>query len=107
MKFQEAKDQLHWKPGYNHSRVKTPPDTQLTVETAYPVYVKLKPFLAREKEALPPAVGWERSSRHLFEHNGWHYAVEWKPRIETGWVRLTYQEFCLWYGIGGKAWMKH
>jgi hypothetical protein len=79
-----------------------PPPTNLTWETAYPVYEKLINFLAVSVRLFCPAEGWEktRPRRDLFRANGFHYRVEWRPWIDTTqWRRPSFYEFLKWYGI--------
>jgi len=94
---------LNWKPNYNHSRVKSPSPSILTVQTAYDSYEKLVNYWAVEEYQQCPAAGWPMNSpnfhRHLFYPNGFHHAVRWMPKLKNGWRRMSYLEFCNWYGL--------
>jgi hypothetical protein len=93
---------LNWKPMYRHSKVIHPPKTILTALTGFDVFKKLSPYLAFEIDLNPPAGGWNirgAGHRHLFQTNGFHHTITWMPKLADGWRRLTYQEFCAWYGL--------
>jgi len=93
---------LRTKPRYDHSYAAAPPKTTLTPmqDKALQVYRKLKPFLAIQEYLLCPAEGWDqRQRRDLFQPNGFHFRVEWRPNLTKGWRRLKFDEFCVWYGI--------
>jgi len=90
-------------PSYCHRHAIKPLKTRLTIETAGDVYRRLRPFLALPIRPLDPAAGWDKNedenSRSLFQENGFHHPVRWTPRLKRGWRRLTYIEFCNFYGI--------
>ena len=93
---------LRLKPKYAHAvaEVVFPPKTNLTRETAFPYYEKLKNFLGFMIESDPPAWwGDGKDRRDLFQEKGFHHPVRWKPNLPTGWRRLQFDEFCVWYGI--------
>ena len=92
-------------PLYPHSHAKKPLRSKLTLQTAAESYNKLKPFLAFRLHCFCPADGWNGSNadhRDLFGERGFHWQVRWKPIISQEWCRLTYSEFCVWYGIQEK-----
>jgi hypothetical protein len=101
------KEVFSYRPKYSHFRVIEPPKSKLTLATAFEAYQKLKDYLAIQKRILCPSEGWvtDRRSvrymneRHLFRFDGFHWKVEWKPKLEEGWERLDYESFCLWYGL--------
>lgn len=93
---------LNYKPNYPHRYVLAPPKTDLTMQTAKEVYDKLIHYWAVKEYVNAPGEGWPRNGpihRHLFRHDGFHHAVRWKPDLPEGWRRMTYEEFCNWYGL--------
>ncbi len=95
-------------PGYRHAHATTAPHSRLNSgsDEAYSTYRKLSPFLAIRTDPLFPALGWsEAYARDLFERGGSHYPVRWMPHVREGfgWRRLTYGEFCVWYGLEPEA----
>jgi len=89
-------------PSYPHTQAVSAPKSRLRAESdeAAMAYRTLYIFLAIGTRPLCPAEGWnEQYARDLFERGGFHYPVRWMPRIGDGWRRLTYCEFCVWYGL--------
>ena len=87
-------------PGYRHGMQRQAPESNLTMETAALAYFKIRMYLAMQTESLAP--GWwpdKQFSRDLFSQRGFHYPVRWQPNLRNGWRRLTYVEFCNWYGL--------
>lgn len=102
--------QLDIRPGYNHSHVSLPPPTTLVADSGITTmtYHKLRLFLAIQKHCCQPSGNWPKKwtgveRRDLFTVNGFHQVVQWKPIIKEEekpyWRRLTYYEWCKWYGI--------
>lgn len=83
-----------------HVGQRTAPMTSLTALTAGEIYLKMQPFLAIQRNADAPGLYNEvRYSRDLFKPNGFHFPVRWQAKMKEGWMRLTYEEFLVWYGI--------
>ena len=95
-------------PRYNHTNQRSAPDSNLTMHTGAEVYFKIKPYLAIAIDGLSPG-GWpelilgKKFSRDLFSPSGFHYPVRWQPYLKKGWRRLTYIEFCNWYGLSERV----
>jgi hypothetical protein len=93
-------------PSYSHGRQIPPPESKLTKDTGLSSYKKLNSYLAMSNDAWAPALGWAgkgdiryKSERHLFHPNGYHHIVKWMPVLEPGYKRLSYIDFCNWYGL--------
>lgn len=98
----ESRQLVRLSPAYAHLRAVPAPPSRLrssSPDTAA-AYRKLYPLLAIRIAPLCPAEGWgERYARDLFERGGFHYPVRWRPHLDEGWRRLTFGEFCVWYGL--------
>jgi hypothetical protein len=95
---------IHLSPSYSHMNYlnQVPTKSNLNSETAFPAYEKLRNNIAISLGIYCPAEGWDekRPRRDLFRKDGFHWKVQWVPRIDLARERqLTYEEFCVWYGI--------
>ena len=91
-------------PGYKHTNQRSAPDSNLTMHTGAEAYFKIKPYLAILIDCLSPGAWPElKFSRDLFLPSGFHCPVRWQPHLKKGWRRLTYVEFCNWYGLSERV----
>lgn len=101
-------------PGYCHRNHENqvPPATNVTHDEAAALYLKLREFLAVDREAIAPGVdpSKQRPVRVLFYIPRVFYRaftfyrrVQWNPKLlvekPEQFRQLTFTEFLVWYGI--------
>lgn len=65
---------------------------------AWPLYQKLKPYLAIAEHSEPPRPATKWIYTHYLAGSGF-VPVYWASQLRPGWRRLSFEEFCRVYDI--------